>query len=89
MRLSSKKGAHAGSVWGCVQEIRGISLVFRDMWDTTVFNAQFYRLSLGPERSVVERSAVSLFGAFSAHLIQPQRPFLCDPGQDSLQSANV
>ncbi len=24
-----------GSIWGCVQEIRGISLVFREMWDTT------------------------------------------------------
>jgi hypothetical protein len=24
-----------GRVQGCVQEIRGISLVFREMWDTT------------------------------------------------------
>jgi hypothetical protein len=40
LRLSLKKGAHAkerrtrGSVQSCVQEIRGISLVFREMWDT-------------------------------------------------------
>jgi hypothetical protein len=25
-------------VWGGVQEIRGISLVFREMWDTTSLN---------------------------------------------------
>jgi hypothetical protein len=25
-------------VQGCVQEIRGISLVFREMWDTTAFD---------------------------------------------------
>jgi hypothetical protein len=36
-----------------------ISLVFREMWDTTMLDAQLYRLSLsGPERSAVERSAV-------------------------------
>jgi hypothetical protein len=27
-----------GRVRGCVQEIRGISLVFREMWDTTNLN---------------------------------------------------
>jgi hypothetical protein len=27
-----------GRVQGCVQEIRGISLVFREMWDTTALN---------------------------------------------------
>jgi hypothetical protein len=35
MRLSLMKGAHAGLVQSGVQEIRGISLVFREMWDTT------------------------------------------------------
>jgi hypothetical protein len=35
MRLSLKKGAHAILSNGSVQEIRGISLVFREMWDTT------------------------------------------------------
>jgi hypothetical protein len=35
MRLSLKKGAHAILSDGSVQEIRGISLVFREMWDTT------------------------------------------------------
>jgi hypothetical protein len=34
MRLSLKKGAHAVLSQSCVQEIRGISLVFREMWDT-------------------------------------------------------
>ena len=34
MRLYLKKGAHAAFVEGSVQEIRGISLVFREMWDT-------------------------------------------------------
>jgi hypothetical protein len=35
MRPSLKKGAHAILSNGTVQEIRGISLVFREMWDTT------------------------------------------------------
>ena len=35
-----------------------ISLVFREMWDTTMLDAQLHRLSLGPERSGVERFAV-------------------------------
>jgi hypothetical protein len=35
MRLSLKKGAHAILSNGSVQEIGGISLVFREMWDTT------------------------------------------------------
>ena len=34
MRLSLKKGAHAVLSRVGVQEIRGISLVFREMWDT-------------------------------------------------------
>jgi hypothetical protein len=34
MRLALKKGAHAVFVEGSVQEIRGISLVFREVWDT-------------------------------------------------------
>jgi hypothetical protein len=38
MRLSLKKGAHVDHVQGSVQEIRGISLVFREMWDTTAFD---------------------------------------------------
>jgi hypothetical protein len=38
MRLSLKKGAHAVLSQLRVQEIRGISLVFREMWDTTIFN---------------------------------------------------
>src|ERR1700736_6347189 len=31
-----------GLVQGCVQEIRGISLVFREMWDTTAFNLRTF-----------------------------------------------
>jgi hypothetical protein len=38
MRLSLMKGAHAGPVQGCVQEIRGISLVFCEMWDATALD---------------------------------------------------
>jgi hypothetical protein len=33
MRLSLMKAAHAGVGWSSVQEIRDISLVFREMWD--------------------------------------------------------
>jgi hypothetical protein len=40
MRLSLKRGAHAVFVQGCVQEIRGISLVFREMWDTAALPLQ-------------------------------------------------
>jgi hypothetical protein len=32
-----------GFVWGCVQEIRGISLVFREMWDTTTMSEQLLK----------------------------------------------
>jgi hypothetical protein len=35
MRLSLKERRTRGPVQSCVQEIRGISLVFREMWDTT------------------------------------------------------
>jgi hypothetical protein len=42
MRLSLKKGAHTASSGGCVQEIRGISLVFREMWDATALNPPFF-----------------------------------------------
>ena len=34
MRLSLKERRTRGSFESCVQEIRGISLVFREMWDT-------------------------------------------------------
>jgi hypothetical protein len=34
LRLSSKERRTRGSFQSCVQEIRGISLVFREMWDT-------------------------------------------------------
>jgi hypothetical protein len=34
MRLSLKRAAQAVPSKSCVQEIRGISLVFREMWDT-------------------------------------------------------
>ncbi len=37
-------------VHGSVQEIRGISLVFREMWDTTVLDLKLCRLSLGANR---------------------------------------
>ena len=40
MRLSLMKGAHAAVSSGPVQEIRGISLVFREMWDTTALHRQ-------------------------------------------------
>jgi hypothetical protein len=32
-----------GLVQGCVQEIRGISLVFREMWDSTALPRQPFR----------------------------------------------
>jgi hypothetical protein len=35
VRLSLKERRTRGSVQYIVQEIRGISLVFREMWDTT------------------------------------------------------
>jgi hypothetical protein len=35
MRLSLKERRTRGPVQYIVQEIRGISLVFREMWDTT------------------------------------------------------
>ncbi len=35
MRLSVEKGAYAVLAQCYVQEIRGISLVFREMWDST------------------------------------------------------
>ena len=38
-------------VQGRVQEIRGISLVFREMWDTTVPDVRLCRLSLGAKPS--------------------------------------
>jgi hypothetical protein len=40
MRLSLKKGAHSNLSNGSVQEIRGISLVFREMWDSTNLDRQ-------------------------------------------------
>jgi hypothetical protein len=47
MRLSSEERRTRRLVEGRVQEIRGISLVFREMWDTTVLDPQLCRLSLG------------------------------------------
>jgi hypothetical protein len=38
MRLSVVKEANVGVGWSSVQEIRGISLVFREMWDTATFS---------------------------------------------------
>jgi hypothetical protein len=58
MRLSFKKGAHAALSNGNVQEIRGISLVFREMWDTTnleIGNVRPKRAVSSPEFAV-ERS---------------------------------
>ena len=43
-----------GRVQGCVQEIRGISLVFREMWDTTAFDLR----TVEPKRSISLRSTV-------------------------------
>jgi hypothetical protein len=40
MRLSLKERRTRSLVQGRVQEIRGISLVFREMWDTTALDAQ-------------------------------------------------
>jgi hypothetical protein len=34
VRISLKESRTRGPVQSCVQEIRGISLVFREMWDT-------------------------------------------------------
>jgi hypothetical protein len=44
MRLSLKKGAHAILSSAGVQEIRGISLVFREMWDTQRHTCKEYTL---------------------------------------------
>jgi hypothetical protein len=41
-----------GFVWGSAQEIRGISLVFREMWDTATLDPQLHRCHLGPDLSV-------------------------------------
>jgi hypothetical protein len=38
MRLSSTKAAQAVVAWCRVQEIPGISLVFREMWDSTALS---------------------------------------------------
>ncbi len=35
MRLSLKERRTRGPIQSCVQEIRGISLVFGEMWDST------------------------------------------------------
>jgi hypothetical protein len=40
MRLSLKERRTRSLAQGRVQEIRGISLVFREMWDTTALDAQ-------------------------------------------------
>jgi hypothetical protein len=40
MRLSLKERRTRSLVQARVQEIRGISLVFREMWDTTALDAQ-------------------------------------------------
>jgi hypothetical protein len=42
MRLSLKKGAQAILSNGSVQEIRGISLVFCEMWDTTALYLRLF-----------------------------------------------
>jgi hypothetical protein len=42
MRLSLKKRRTRGSFQCGVQEIRGISLVFREMWDSTAFHCKFF-----------------------------------------------
>jgi hypothetical protein len=42
MRLSLKERRTRGLVRGSVQEIRGISLVFREMWDTTALPAPLF-----------------------------------------------
>jgi hypothetical protein len=54
MRLSLKKGAQAVLSNGRLQEIRGISLVFREMWDTTALN---------PNSSIHNQSAANWTGA--------------------------
>jgi hypothetical protein len=43
--LSLQKGAHAVFSIGRVQEIRGISLVFREMWETTAVSPKALRSS--------------------------------------------
>jgi hypothetical protein len=48
-----------GLVQGCVQEIRGISLVFREMWDTTNFNLSASTFRRGPWKAVVSNDSLS------------------------------
>jgi hypothetical protein len=45
MRLSLKERRTRGLVQTSAQEIRGISLVFREMWDTTNLNVFLSDLS--------------------------------------------
>jgi hypothetical protein len=54
MRLSFKERRTRRLVWCCVQETRGIALVFREIWDTTAL----YRRFLGPSHKRL-RFAVS------------------------------
>jgi hypothetical protein len=79
MRLSLKKGAHATGVQGCVQEIRGISLVFCEMWDTTAADLHSSALQGLPievrgtmrffdQRVLTRTLKPSLFCAFAARL---------------------
>jgi hypothetical protein len=42
LRLSLKERRTRGTVQSCVQEIRGISLVFCEMWDTTALAPDFF-----------------------------------------------
>jgi hypothetical protein len=47
MRLSLNKGAHAALSKCSVQEIPGISLVFREMRDATALSLRLLRLGAG------------------------------------------
>jgi hypothetical protein len=49
MRLSLKERRTRSRVQCCVQEIRGISLAFREMWDTTSFDGSPARTKQTPE----------------------------------------
>jgi hypothetical protein len=64
MRLSLKERRTSGLVRGCVQEIRGISLVFREMWDTTALTSSF-RTLIGPKLSRFVGESSELFSALN------------------------
>jgi hypothetical protein len=64
-----------GLVQGCVQEIRGISLVFREMWDTTALNRATFNKQLITLRNAVARQSSAELYASPADLAKQEIVF--------------